>query len=357
MARGKRRGGFAVVPAGFTAGSSDPKRRKSAGGPNVLRRAHGSGRSAAEIWFRKCGHGERLFADYYRAQPGLVPPVEWDAFASTLRQPLPLTFRVHGGADADALEADLAGLPQVRRVSWAPATLGLWQADASVGRRSVGGTSTVLADLLADGARRGLLNRQELVSALPVIALRVPPAAFCLDLCASPGSKTMQLLEAVSATSAAPARGKTPCRPAGMVVANDVHPARVSTLLDAIRRHGRAPRELSRLVVTCHAGERFPAPRAPFRRHTAGARRPEIGFDIVLADVPCSGDGTVRKDASVLPRWCPAISHQLHTTQLELAWRALRLLAVGGMCRDGRQDRDVWSRREISGDLGGSAQV
>ena len=29
-----------------------------------------------------------------------------------------------------------------------------------------------------------------------------------------------------------------------------------------------------------------------------------------------SGDGTVRKDASVLPRWPPAVGTQLHSTQL-----------------------------------------
>ena len=40
---------------------------------------------------------------------------------------------------------------------------------------------------------------------LPVLALRVPAGASCLDMCASPGSKTMQLLEAVSAGSPSPA--------------------------------------------------------------------------------------------------------------------------------------------------------
>ena len=44
----------------------------------------------------------------------------------------------------------------------------------------------------------GLLNRQEAVSMLPVMALEVQAGMCCLDMCASPGSKTMQLLEAVA---------------------------------------------------------------------------------------------------------------------------------------------------------------
>ena len=51
----------------------------------------------------------------------------------------------------------------------------------------------------------------------------------------------------------------------------------------------------------------------------------------MLADVPCSGDGTIRKDPSVLPRWSPAVSNQIHATQLEIGWRAVQLLRVGGV--------------------------
>ena len=92
---------------------------------------------------------------------------------------------------------------------------------------------------------------------LPVLALRVPAGASCLDMCASPGSKTMQLLEAVSA-------GNPPLAAAaadddddedeeededsgggggeavrlvgavGLVMANDAHPKRVQALHAAL---------------------------------------------------------------------------------------------------------------------------
>ena len=75
QAKRKREGGtFQVVPAGF---STAQQRNDCAAGPpkqkrnkqNTLRQAFSGAMSKAdEIWFRKCGHGERLFTSYYRRQ-------------------------------------------------------------------------------------------------------------------------------------------------------------------------------------------------------------------------------------------------------------------------------------------------
>ena len=43
---------------------------------------------------------------------------------------------------------------------------------------------------------------------------------------------------------------------------------------------------------------------------------PEDFFDRVLTDVPCSGDGTVRKAPKM--RWRPAITVPLHCTQVRM---------------------------------------
>jgi len=139
----------------------------------------------------------------------------------------------------------------------------------------------------------------------------VQPHNTVLDLCASPGCKTMQLLEA-----------------GAVVFANDVHPGRIAALRDALRRHGRLEgahgAEGGRLVLTQGDAMSFPMPRA--RAGRLGRR----GFHRVLADVPCSGDGTVRKDRSVLPRWSPEVGNALHATQLGIALQGLRLTREGG---------------------------
>ena len=123
-------------------------------GPNTLRLAHSGAntakgtsaeRKANEIWFRKCGHGERLFAQYYQTQPGVVPPDKWEAFEATLARPLPVTFRLHGFSEGGGgpegkeqgmalevlrkeLEKEIAALrPLVHCVDWAPPSAGIYQ--------------------------------------------------------------------------------------------------------------------------------------------------------------------------------------------------------------------------------------
>ncbi|KAL1519546.1 hypothetical protein AB1Y20_023061 [Prymnesium parvum] len=334
--RKRRRQSLEGVPSTTThaapppATSHVPPRRPPPSGVNTLRAAHRGAQhsKAAELWFRKCGHGEALLEQYYRAQP-VVPPPEQRAFWDTLRRPLPVTFRVGKGAAAAEAAAALAAGEAAARVGWADGSLDVWQAAVSLDKRGGrGAAAQELARLLHEGSQRGAIHRQEAVSMLPVLALRVRAGASCLDMCASPGSKTMQLLEAVAACAAASAASSAPPHPSpphGFVLANDAHPKRAATLLDAIARHGRPHAELRALAVCCHRGEALPAPSRPFDGGAA------CGFDYVLADVPCSGDGTVRKDASVLPRWTPALAHQLHATQLAIAWRGLELLRVGGV--------------------------
>ena len=156
--------GFEVVPQGFEAtaiqtprgsGGSDFAKSKN---PNTLRRAHrgaaaplttasssAAERKGAEIWFRKCGHGERLFADYYRSQQNIIPPDKWREFEACLNTSLPVTFRLHvhtqGGGGRDGaeqarafsllrahLEQQLVALKaSVQLVPWAPASAGIYQ--------------------------------------------------------------------------------------------------------------------------------------------------------------------------------------------------------------------------------------
>jgi 16S rRNA C967 or C1407 C5-methylase (RsmB/RsmF family) len=54
-------------------------------------------------------------------------------------------------------------------------------------------------------------------------------------------------------------------------------------------------------------------------------------FDAIICDVPCSGDGTIRKDKHILPMWTPGTGNELHSLQVKILKRALELVKVGGV--------------------------
>jgi len=69
------------------------------------------------------------------------------------------------------------------------------------------------------------------------------------------------------------------------------------------------------LLITNHNGESFPD---------------VVKFDRILVDVPCTGDGTLRKAPDLWRRWNPEVSFAYHRLQVAIAWRAVQLLKPGG---------------------------
>ena len=53
-----------------------------------------------------------------------------------------------------------------------------------------------------------------------------------------------------------------------------------------------------------------------------------IQYDRILADVPCSGDGTMRKNPDVWINWKYKNTIALHSMQLRIAQRGLEMLKV-----------------------------
>lgn len=113
----------------------------------------------------------------------------------------------------------------------------------------------------------GCFHLQEEVSQLPVVLLDPQPGERLLDLCAAPGNKTLQ--------------AAVHMQNRGTIIAND----------KSKHRLGIMRRNIERLGITNIAILQSDAANLPKR----------LGhFDRVLADVPCSCQGTSRKNPEVL---------------------------------------------------------
>ncbi len=156
----------------------------------------------------------------------------------------------------------------------------------------------------------GNITRQEAVSMIPPLALNVSPHHKCLDLCAAPGSKTSQMLEIIHKSI------DSPIEQQGVVLANDADTQRAYMLVSNCRRINSPL-----LVVTTHKGQIMPN----------AFNEPSGFFDRVLADVPCSGDGTMRKNPQIWGKWDTSSSISLHPLQLSIAQKGLKLLKDEGL--------------------------
>ena len=205
----------------------------------------------------------------------------------------------------------------------------------------------------------GNISRQEVVSMIPPLVLDVQPGMTVLDLCAAPGSKTAQLIEMVhdgeetrilkvlDGIRRQEGRETTSenkviedeiteeresgdwsdyGRSTGLVVANDVDYKRSHLLIHQTKRLNSP-----NIIVTNHDATQFPSIRIGSEKDKAGHETNEyLKFDRVLADVPCSGDGTPRKNPNLWKDWTPGNSFGLHPVQCRILVRALQMLKVGG---------------------------
>lgn len=164
----------------------------------------------------------------------------------------------------------------------------------------------------------GFITRQETVSMIPPVVLSVEPHHAVLDMCAAPGSKTSQILEIVSEIPS----GEN--EPNGFVVANDSDSKRAFMMVNNLRRKN------SPAVYVTSKDARF-YPQLKEYKNIDGKN--EGLFDRVLCDVPCSGDGTLRKNPGIWKTWNQSGALALHALQLQIALKGAALTKVGGyMC-------------------------
>ena len=151
-----------------------------------------------------------------------------------------------------------------------------------------------------------------------------------LDLCAAPGGKTTDLAASL----------REACGDDFLLVSNEVMRQRASVLSDNVAVWGDP-----RVVVTSVDPKAF-ASLAGF-------------FDIILADVPCSGEGMFRKDAKAVEDWSPETVELCAARQKRIladVWPALRdggaLLYSTCTFEDAENDANLeWAAGELGGEI------
>ena len=285
-------------------------------------------KSGGYVSIQEADKKNALFESYYRGQ-NLMQESEFENFIEILKKPLPTTFRITGHGNNLALvkeqlctehipkleeacknsEANIS-VPKV--ISWYPNELA-WQLETD---RALVRKEPAFAGFyrwLVEASENGDVTRQEAVSMIPPMLLDIEPDHLVLDMCAAPGSKTSQLLEQLHQKCVPGAS------PSGAVIANDLNKDRAYMLFHQVKRF-----DSPALLVCNHDGSFFP------NLYLSPESKDAIEFDRILADVPCSGDGTLRKNIDVWKTWSPRAGLGLHPIQVRILERALSMLKVGG---------------------------
>lgn len=119
-----------------------------------------------------------------------------------------------------------------------------------------------------------------------------------LDCCAAPGGKTTAAIDALPAGS--------------FIVANEAEPARAAALDENLMRWGYPD-----VAITVGPAQRL-------------GRLPEGCFDVIGADVPCSGEGMMRKDPKAIEQWNPGLVESCARLQRDILSAVWPLLRPGG---------------------------
>lgn len=145
---------------------------------------------------------------------------------------------------------------------------------------------------------RGFIHPQALTSCLAPLVLAPEAGSYVLDMCASPGGKTSQIAQLMQNT--------------GVVIANELYPERHIPLAHTLARLG-----VLNSLMTAYQAQEFPL---------------RDGFDFILADVPCSGEGRFRDSDGTFPvhgkNW---ENRRLPEVQKRIILRGFDLLKTGGV--------------------------
>ncbi|ESN96523.1 hypothetical protein HELRODRAFT_68497, partial [Helobdella robusta] len=269
----------------------------------------------------------KLFESYYKGQC-IVPEEEWNDFMEALLRPLPCTFRVtgfksHAKDMLSIVKKDyLNNLLHPYHITTTiiiiryPDELA-WQLDLARKDIRQDGRLKRLHQFLIQETESGYISRQEAVSMIPPLVLQVTPHSKVLDMCAAPGSKTAQLIEFLHSDE--DDDGSNKHESSGFVIANDCDNKRCYLMVH----------QINRLLSANFAVTNMDATNMPNFFHPTTDE--VVKFDRILCDVPCSGDGTLRKNVDAWHRWNPGSAHGLHNLQRRILRRGMEMLSEGGL--------------------------
>jgi NOL1/NOP2/sun family putative RNA methylase len=144
----------------------------------------------------------------------------------------------------------------------------------------------------------GLYYIQEPSAMIAAELLDPQPGELVLDLAAAPGGKATQIAGKMNGE--------------GLLIANEIHPARAKILSGNVERLG-----ISNTLVTQSSPQQL------------SERFPER-FDRVLLDAPCSGEGMFRKDPDAAKQWSPEAVDACAVRQRDILPHAAAMLKPGG---------------------------
>lgn len=204
-----------------------------------------------------------------------------DQFFEFLEKPLPRAFRIN---NIKANKTQVLERFKEYGIGLTPVS---WYSDAFIVDSSIGNTIEHFM---------GWIYIQELTSMIPAIVLNPKEDDIVLDATAAPGSKTTQIADFMHNK--------------GVIIANDISYMRTKALKFNLEKLG-----VVNTMITNYNLKNFPE---------------KIKFDKILLDVPCSSEGTIRKNPSILSNWSLKTIQKMSRLQKALILKAYNLLKNGG---------------------------
>lgn len=143
----------------------------------------------------------------------------------------------------------------------------------------------------------GVIYSQEPSAMYPVEILDINEGDRVLDVCASPGGKSIQILEKLNGT--------------GILVSNEIVFKRAKILQENISRMG-----FDNCIITCNSPEDF--------------KKVDCLFDCIIVDAPCGGEGMIRKVNFDMDNYLPEGIDSNAKRQLKILNSVKHLLKGGG---------------------------